>query len=29
MILRQHTLSQVVAGFFVGMVCTVLAFLFL
>jgi membrane-associated phospholipid phosphatase len=29
MILRQHTLSQVVAGFLVGMVCTVLAFLFL
>jgi membrane-associated phospholipid phosphatase len=29
MILRQHTLSQEVAGFFVGMVCTVLAFLFL
>ena len=29
MILRQHTLSQVVAGFLIGMVCTVLAFLFL
>jgi membrane-associated phospholipid phosphatase len=29
MILRQHTLSQVVAGLLVGMVCTVLAFLFL
>lgn len=29
MILRQHTLSQVVGGFFVGLVCTVAALLFL
>jgi membrane-associated phospholipid phosphatase len=29
MILRQHTLGQVVGGFFVGVVCAVLAMLFL
>lgn len=29
MILRQHTLAQVVAGFFVGFVCTILSMIFL
>ena len=29
MILRQHTLGQVVAGFFVGIVCSILAIVFL
>lgn len=29
MLLRQHTLGQVVGGFFVGMVCAVLAIIFL
>jgi len=29
MILRQHSLPQVVAGFFVGLVCAAVAILFL
>ena len=29
MILRQHSLSQVIAGFFVGLVCTIIGIIFL